>query len=90
MTDTIPDVDTIDRLDFKPACQSPVCTDGHPTATHIGSATCGCHAPICTSCAEKLIKKLDLPCFGYSCSLCRYVTRQLGRFGDFVRIDPLP
>lgn len=89
MTTTMLDVEAIEALDFTPACGSPMCENGHPVATHVGSATCGCHCLLCLACAEYLITKLNEPCAGYDCSLCGRAIDGIGRFGDFVRVVPL-
>lgn len=91
MTATVPDVGSLEHLDFEPACASPMCENDHPVATHWTDATCGCYCLICTPCAEYLIGLLDTLCGGYDCSMCgREVEGPFRRFGDYIRLGPLP
>jgi len=89
MTATVPDVETIEHLDFTPACQSTECKAGHPPATHAGRGiVCGCMVLYCTDCASRVRRILDW-IGNWFCAPCGAHVG-LGRGFHFFWIEPLP
>jgi hypothetical protein len=84
MTVTVPDVDTVDHLDWTPACQVENCRFGYPPATHIGIPPCPHSVLMCTGSADVTREKLRKYRF-VTCTFCDSVVDT-----SQVRIEPLP
>lgn len=92
-TITVPDVEAIEHLDWKPACESKPCGHGRPPATHIiyylRLPPCGCFSAthlICSSCVEQIASYPDLPF--WRCTQCHAPV--YGHKAEVWRIEPLP
>lgn len=89
MTATVPDVDTIEHLDFTPACQSTDCKTDHPPATHTARGLiCRCLILYCTDCAARAALNLDRIGNWFCASCTAYLG--LGHGTHFFGIEPLP
>jgi hypothetical protein len=84
MTATIPDIDTVDHLDWQPVCQVKNCRFGYPPATHIGIPPCPHSVLMCTQSAEVAREKLR-NCVILTCCRCGGVFEP-----SECRIEPLP
>ena len=93
MTTTIaPNVDTLQDLDFEPACQSDYCTTGHPAATHSAIfLLCTCPPlPICTHCAQKVRQNIAMYTepLRWKCWIDGIVRK--APLAKVLRVEPLP
>ena len=80
-------------LDWEPACQSPNCEAGNPSATHLAiwRFNCACYYDYaCSHCVERLIRAYELKRQpwqrGWRCKYCGAV--YVGQ--DVVTFRPLP
>lgn len=90
----LPEVETIEQLDWQPGCESTQCRVGHPVATHVQFffgpiLECGCYPLsqlICAPCVERITAKRNVSVWA-----CGYCGRWFRGFkADFMRIEPLP
>jgi hypothetical protein len=84
-TVTVPDVDTVDHLDWTLVCQVKNCRFGHPPATHIGiPPSCPHSVLLCTGSAKLAREKLR----DYEVLTCAFCG--IDADTSLVRIEPLP
>lgn len=83
--------DTIEHLDWQPACDVTNCRTGHPPATHIINLRCGCTSLACNGCtkATKEALKRNWHAEIATCRKCGREYRNVTTRQLYVSIKPL-
>jgi len=93
MTTTVaPDIETLEDLDWTPACQSDYCSTGHPTATHVVIyLMCSCPPlPICTVCADRVRKNIAELTTRTEWKCWVDGTTRRCTLAEMIKVEPLP